>query len=135
MTQEERKSASGGCLCGGVRYAVHGPLRPVAVCHCGMCRRFHGHVGAYTNVALADVVFENNATLAWYRSSDKAQRGFCRNCGSSLFWQADGSARIAIAAGTLDTPTGLTTVAHINVASAGDYYTIDGDLPKHPNHP
>ena len=42
------KAQEGGCLCGAVRYRVDGPLRPVTVCHCGQCRRTHGHAAAYT---------------------------------------------------------------------------------------
>ena len=47
MTTPE-PTATGGCLCGGVRYKVARPLRDVVLCHCSMCRRTHGHVGAYT---------------------------------------------------------------------------------------
>ena len=39
---------------------------------------------------------------------------------------------VAIAAGTLDQPTGLRTVAHIYVADAGDYYTIADGLKTYP---
>jgi len=39
---------------------------------------------------------------------------------------------VAIAAGTLDEPTGLRTVAHIYVADAGDYYVLADDLVKYP---
>ena len=35
--------AAGGCECGAVRYEVRGPLREVIDCHCGQCRRTHGH--------------------------------------------------------------------------------------------
>ena len=42
------KRTTGACLCGGVRYAVTGPLRDVVLCHCAMCRRTHGHVAADT---------------------------------------------------------------------------------------
>ena len=35
--------ATGGCLCGAVRYQVHGPLRDVLICHCVECRRWHGN--------------------------------------------------------------------------------------------
>jgi hypothetical protein len=44
--REKKPTAAGGCLCGAVRYEVRGPLRPVVNCHCGQCRKSHGHYGA-----------------------------------------------------------------------------------------
>jgi len=35
-------SLQGGCLCGGIRYEISGPLTEAGNCHCSMCRRFHG---------------------------------------------------------------------------------------------
>lgn len=69
--------------------------------------------------------------LKWYRASDEAKRGFCGECGSTLFWQADGADQIAIAAGSLHGDTGLVTAAHIFVADKGDYYRLDDDLPQY----
>jgi hypothetical protein len=51
---------------------------------------------------------------------------------ASLFWVPEGDDHVAIAAGTLDQPTGLRTVAHIFVADAGDYYTIADGLKTYP---
>jgi hypothetical protein len=63
------------------------------------------------------------------RSAARASRGFCTECGSSLFWDAPARETISIAAGTLDEPTGLRTVGQIHVSDAGDYYAVDPDLP------
>src|SRR6478609_6709151 len=79
----------GGCLCGAVRYEAVGPLRDVVVCHCKMCRRVHGHVGAYTSMSLDALSLVASRGLAWYRSSAAAKRAFCRECGATLFWQMD----------------------------------------------
>ncbi len=124
--------ASGRCLCGKVAYRVTGALRSVVICHCSQCRRWHGHTGAYTAAAEGDLTIEDNASLAWFRSSDKASRGFCRDCGSSLFWKPDGKPYVAISAGTLDTPTGLITSEHFYCDSAGDYYAITDGLQRRP---
>ena len=67
--------------------------------------------------------------LRWYASSAKARRGFCGECGSTLFWDAPSRDYVSITPGTLDAPTRLTTVLQIYVDSAGDYYRIDESIP------
>jgi hypothetical protein len=58
------------------------------------------------------------------------RRGFCGECGASLFWQSDARNSISIAAGTVDSPTRLKTALQIHVASAGDYYNVASDVPQ-----
>jgi len=71
--------------------------------------------------------------LRWYRSvtdeTPNVHRGFCRLCGSSLFWYPKGRNYIAVAAGSLDEPTGLKTMGHIWLSQQSDYYKISDDLP------
>jgi hypothetical protein len=131
--QRVRKpTATGSCLCGAVRYEVRGPLRQVVNCHCGQCRKFHGHYGAYSSAAAKDISITGYRNLKWYRSSNIARRGFCKECGSSLFWERLKSGAIGIAAGTLDAPTKLKTIRHIFVDHRGDYYRIADRLRKSP---
>jgi hypothetical protein len=124
--------ASGGCLCGAVRFTVTGPLRPVVFCHCGMCQRWHGTAGAYTNSAAKDLVFAREDGLTWYASSSVARRGFCRICGSSLFWERIGDGTLSIAAGAFDPPTGLKPGRHIFAADKPDWYEIADGLERLP---
>ena len=124
-----KETFEGGCDCGAVRYQARGPLRDVTNCHCGQCRRTHGHFAAYTNADKDGLSFIEDRGLKWYKSSDFARRGFCGECGASIFWEAQTSDQIGIAAGTLNGPTGLKTVAEIFVADQPDYYRLDPDLP------
>jgi hypothetical protein len=120
--------ATGRCLCGAVRFEVEGPLRDVTLCHCGECRRWHGHVCAATSVRSEHLHFVSDSGLRWIdspQSAAHARRGFCGDCGSSLFWDAPDRDTISIAAGTLDPPTGLRTVRQIYTEDAGDYYELD----------
>jgi hypothetical protein len=106
-------------------------LRDVSVCHCAECRRWHGNPGAYTSAPRAALRVIGEEHLRWVdspESNSNARRGFCGECGSTLFWEARPSDVISIAAGTLDLPTGLKTVEHIYTESASDYYEVD---PSH----
>lgn len=119
----------GQCLCGSVRFELMPPLRAVTVCHCAQCRRWHGHVGAYTAVPRDGLSLVESRGLAWFTSSSFARRGFCRDCGSSLFWERNGHDMISITAGSLDAPTGLQTVLQIFAEDKGDYYELDRTTP------
>ena len=125
--------ATGRCLCGAVRYEIRGPLRDILVCHCVECRRWSGHLGAFSAASEADLVLLDDGALRWIDSpeSDRgARRGFCGECGSSLFWRAADGDRIHIAAGTLDRPTGLRVAGHGGVSDAVDWdEPLDG-LPR-----
>jgi hypothetical protein len=124
-------TARGGCLCGGVRYEVNGALREVIACHCSQCRRTSGNYVAATSARNDDLVLTEQATLAWYRSSDEAERGFCARCGGNLFWRHVGGRSTSIMAGTLDPPTRLKLAAHIFVDAKSDYYDIGDGAPQH----
>ena len=118
---------SGRCICGAVSFEVTGPLRDVVLCHCTECRRWAGHVWAATAARFDELEFTEERGLRWIDSPDSvhdARRGFCGECGSSLFWQIPGSDRVSIAAGCLDAPTGIRTVEQIWLESAGDYYDV-----------
>lgn len=126
--------ATGGCLCGAVRYEIRGPLRGVVNCHCSKCRRFHGNFGAYTSVLRQELVLLQDQSLKWFKSTTdetpNVHRGFCSECGSSLFWHPKDQEKIAVAAGSLDDPTNLQTIGHIWISQIGDYYQITDELPQ-----
>jgi hypothetical protein len=127
---DSEAAQTGGCLCGGVRYRIRGELRGVIACHCSQCRRTSGHYAAMTSAPSANIELTASDSLLWYKSSDTAERGFCRVCGGNLFWKQAGRDEISITAGTLDTPTNISVEQHIFVADKSDYYAINDDLPK-----
>ncbi|NRP19189.1 hypothetical protein LPJGGPFB_02443 [Ensifer adhaerens] len=121
---------SGSCLCTAVRFKTRGELRELIFCHCTQCRKQTGLYYAATNVLDRDLELEGAEDVTWYRSSDGAQRGFCRHCGSALFWKADGLDYTSIMAGAFEKPTDLKPGYHIYCADKGDFYGIDDELPK-----
>ncbi|HEV7174866.1 MAG TPA: GFA family protein [Solirubrobacteraceae bacterium] len=126
--------ATGRCLCGAVRYEVCGPLQDVLICHCEECRRWHGHIAAFTAARREDLAVDGESAVRWIDSpagEAHARRGFCGDCGSSLFWDAPGRETISIAAGTLDGDTELRVTGHIYVSRRAAYDDLPDDgLPR-----
>jgi hypothetical protein len=130
MQGAEQPRATGRCLCGAVTYEVRGPLRDVIVCHCVECRRWGGYLGAFSATRNEHLVIGETRALRWIESPEsdlRARRGFCGECGSSLFWDSPQRDRVSIAAGTLDRPAGLRIAGHIYTHQAGDYDAIPAD--------
>lgn len=131
VTMPKPVRATGRCLCGSVKYSVVGPLRStVTACHCRTCRRFSGGIYAGTLAKKEHVVIDQDGALKWYQSSEHARRGFCGNCGSSLFWDGSDEPFLSIAAGSVDEPTGLKLACHGWTSEAADYWDFSADLPK-----
>ncbi len=95
----------GECFCGSVKFTVTNPSIWCAHCHCTMCQRSHT-AGVVTWVGCDENTVElsdTGAMLRWFASSDAAKRGFCRECGSTLFFRSSqwpGELHIARAAFT-----------------------------------
>ena len=123
-------SVKGSCECQGVVFELTGELRDVVFCHCSQCRKTSGHYWAATQVSKGNLNLIKAKSLSWYKSSDKARRGFCSVCGSSMFYERKGIDKISVSAGSLEIPTSLDRMRHIYVASKGDYYDISDDLPQ-----
>ena len=95
---------SGGCQCGAVRFHALALRDNPHVCYCRMCQKATGNLFA----ALVGVYHEN---LTWTRgkpaefmSSDLAARGFCANCGTSLYYRSVGGPHVSISIGAFDEP-------------------------------
>ena len=73
----------GGCLCGAVRYAVHGPAAHTSLCHCIDCRKASG-------APFMAWTFFRSGALRWTRGTPKVidfanrNRSFCGDCGTPL---------------------------------------------------
>ena len=119
------KKLSGSCMCGSIQYELEGELRDVIGCHCSLCRKSSGHFTAATAARPEDLKLLSTDGLKWYRSSKSAKRGFCSNCGSSLFWQPDHGKHMSIFAGSIDGDTKLSLTSHICTQEKGDYYRIE----------
>ncbi|GAB2897833.1 hypothetical protein GCM10027180_29650 [Microbulbifer echini] len=90
----------------------------------------HGNFGSHTKARKVNIKITKDDGLAWYKTSDVARRGFCRECGSSLFWEPFNLDATGIIAGSLDGQTGLKTMGHIFVSEKSDFYEINDEYPQ-----
>jgi hypothetical protein len=128
-------SLTGSCLCGAVRFAIHGKLGPAANCHCGTCRKAQG--GAFvTNAPVRRKYFElltGGDAVTEYQSSPGKWRSFCRACGSPLWSRrASDPDILRLRLGTLDGDPGRRPLAHIWVSEKAPWFEITDDLPQAP---
>ncbi len=126
---------TGSCLCGAVRFAIHGKLGPAANCHCGTCRKAQG--GAFvSNAPVRRKYFELRAggdAVTEYQSSPGKWRGFCRTCGSPVWSRRESDPDILrLRLGTIDGDPGRPPLAHIWVSEKAPWFEITDDLPQAP---
>ncbi len=126
---------TGGCHCGAVRFEGDGKWRKGTACHCGQCRKQTGSFYMTSGIKNEDFKITKDDGLAWYQASKHGERGFCKKCGSALFWRsvdADWVATefISVMLGAMDDAQGVKIEKHIYVGDKGDYYEIADDLPK-----
>ena len=120
----------GSCLCGAVSFEVAGELPGPDACHCRQCRKSSGHFFTSTDVPKTSVTIHGEDSVTWFQSSERVRRGFCKTCGSSLFWDPIHRDFIGVAMGAFDQPTDTRLAIHIFVADKGDYYDIADGLPQ-----
>jgi len=127
------KITKGSCLCGAIRWEVHGEMRPIVGCHCSQCRKQTGYFYAATAAQDTDLSITGD-TLKWFRASPntvpEAKRGFCTECGSALFWKHEAEDYTSILAGSIDGETDIRFENHIFVGDKANWYEITDGKPQ-----
>jgi hypothetical protein len=101
---------TGGCQCGAVRFRA-GRLGRGSICHCRMCQKqFGAFYGPF--VTAHDVVWTRGEPKL-FRSSNRAVRGFCADCGTPLVYRADDD-EIELAIGAFDDPVAAAPQIQVN---------------------
>jgi hypothetical protein len=129
-SDDTTRELRGGCQCGSVRYAARVEDDEAYYCHCRMCQKAFGNLfGAYFFALGGSVAWESGEPR-YFRSSEIARRGFCRECGTPLSFEYLGSEEVHLTVGSLDEPGRLRPVAHYGFESrVGSFFTDDG-LPR-----
>ena len=97
------KKIKGSCLCKSISFEIINECRYSVLCHCTMCQKSNAEFSNYTKVQKENIKFLNKKNLKWFFSSKNYKRGFCKNCGSSLFFQSRHSENeISVSTGSLN---------------------------------
>lgn len=118
----------GRCLCGAVTFTADQVDSGLHICHCSMCRRWAG--GPTFSVAAKGVVFHGEDHLQRYGSSEWAERGFCKICGSSLFYRVKDTDQYVLSMGALDDQASLRMASEIFVDDKPPGYAFAGTHPR-----
>ena len=98
---------TGGCQCGAVRYEWVEKPAYSSVCYCRMCQKASGQPFMGLTGGKKEHLHWTRGAPSVFRSSNMAERGFCRDCGTPLYnnWIANDVIHPATA--TLDDPSAL----------------------------
>jgi len=125
-------SATGRCLCGAVSFTATEVDPHMHVCHCGMCRR---HAGALTmSVHVGGITFKGESDILRYKSSDIAERGTCKKCGSHLFYHLFQPDMYIMSIGAFDDQSKFTMGGEIYIDSKPDAYAFAGNHSRETEH-
>lgn len=128
--------STGRCLCGNVRYQCSGEPVMTGNCHCRDCQRASGAAyitGFFFSRDAVSIAGEVRYFDVKADSGNTFSRGFCPNCGSSLFGVSTGfSHLIGVRATTLDDPGRHRPRVNIFVESAPSWHVLDETLPRFP---
>lgn len=124
---------TGTCLCGSVQYSTHIPTLFCSHCHCRFCRHAHG-AAFVTWFGVPEDTFaitSGETTLRWFQSSRHSRRGFCADCGTTLFFVSLASpGEIHIALATSDGPIDREPQGHIFFDQRAAWFEPRDDLPR-----
>lgn len=124
----------GGCLCGAVRFEIHGEISQIIYCHCSQCRKAQGSAFATNGFVQAEdfIITRGEDRLTGYAHTPEQTKYFCKVCGSPILsrnsTQAD---RVRVRLGTIESDILERPQAHIFVTSKANWEEITGDLPQH----
>jgi hypothetical protein len=127
---------TGGCLCGGVRFAVDEPLVSAGYCHCTRCQRRTGAAASpQARIAPGSLqVTGGEELLSEYEPPGGFPKVFCSRCGSALWSRAPHDPQvISIRLGAFDADPEIRPSYRQFVAYAAPWEPIPDDgLTRYP---
>lgn len=128
------KNATGGCMCGAIRYAAEGAPLSTLYCHCTSCRKHTGAPAVMLVGYKLEQVSYTKGEPKIYESSPGVGRAFCDQCGTPLTWEGDGGELgplVEFLISTLDNPEDFAPQCHIHHGERIPWFETSDHLPRH----
>ena len=122
------EAKTGQCLCGAVRFTATDVDPHMHSCHCGMCRRWSG--GPALSARVGSISFEGEDRIGTYASSAWAERAFCTQCGTNLYYRMPQQDMIIVWMGVFDDLSSFELAGEIYVDDKPDFYALAGEHPR-----
>lgn len=127
-------SYTGGCSCGGVRFAIDDYLYVLA-CHCNACKKRTGSVfGMSVVVEKTSVATFQGMTKTFTRTAESARTvdyEFCPNCGTTIRWRIEAApTRQMFAGGAFDDMSKLYVAGEMCTDTAIPWARIGCELSR-----
>jgi hypothetical protein len=117
----DAQTMSGGCLCGAVRFTAAPSNREIGACHCSMCRKWSA--GPFLVLDCGTTLkVDDTSSLGVYRSSEWAERCFCKRCGTPLFYRLVAQDLHFVSAEAFDDRDGYAFTSQIFIDEKPAYY-------------
>lgn len=112
---------TGKCLCGSVFITIKSLSNSIGACHCEICRRWGGGPFMEINCG-SNVSFEGEDNISVFNSSDWAERGFCKKCGTHLFFKLKENNQHMVPVGLFDVGEDMVFDQQVFIDQKPSYY-------------
>lgn len=125
----EKIERTGQCLCGAVTITAKANGHGVGSCHCAMCRRWGS--GPFMDLDCGtDVTITGDEHITRYQSSDWAERAFCSQCGTNLFYRLKETDHHIVSVGLFEPEDEMALKMEVFIDEKPDFYSFAGDAQK-----
>ena len=117
----DKSKNTGSCLCGKVKVTAHQASKSVGACHCSTCRKWGG--SAFMEIDCGtNVDFDGLENISIFDSSQWAERGFCKECGTHLFYRLKENKLHMMPVGLFDDDSELEFTSQVFIDEKPNYY-------------
>ncbi|QXI37028.1 GFA family protein [Pseudomonas xantholysinigenes] len=115
----------GTCLCKATHLNLTLENTHVSACHCSMCRKWTG--GPLLAVQCSQPPVIKGPAPSIYDSSPWAERGFCGQCGTHLFYRLKESGLYVVPVGVIDSEQTWTFTEQIFIDEKPTWYCFSNE--------